>query len=124
MVAPAAAPTPTLLQPRVAVVLGVPDGWHPLLFACRLLSICPALWFSLLIALRFLVQLPAELAAPGDVGARAFENRLRLTETSLAMVWVGGSGPDSASAIPADSLAALVRRLVVLVLLLYGLPHV
>ena len=97
---------PTLLQPRVAVVLGVPDGWHPLLFVCRLLSICPAIWFSLPIALRFLVQLHGDLMAPaalmartadgaacscGQTGAVAFENRLRLTETSLAMVWVSSS---------------------------------
>jgi hypothetical protein len=43
------------LQPRIAVVLGVPTFWHPFLFACRLLSIAPALWWGVRPALRFVI---------------------------------------------------------------------
>lgn len=104
--------TATLLQPRVAVVLGVPLWWHPVLFTCRLLSICPAIWWSLPIALRLLFQIHALLVArevavvtggggaqyrmgptgvPEATGPLSFESRLRLTETFLAMIWCGAS---------------------------------
>lgn len=45
----------SFLQPRVAVVLGVPARWHPFLFIARLLSIVPTLWWGLRCALRFLI---------------------------------------------------------------------
>ncbi len=105
---------PTLLQPRVAVVLGLPSLWHLPLFACRSLSVCPAIWWSLGIFIRLLTQLHALAIAQGGVlGSEAaeashgghgggaggglfihertglsLESRLKLTETALAMIWV------------------------------------
>ncbi|EFX03134.1 hypothetical protein CMQ_3063 [Grosmannia clavigera kw1407] len=100
---------PTLLQPRVAVVLGVPGRWHLPLFACRLLSVVPAIWWSLGILIRLLIQLHALLLAHGNFGSGgggdgeppkpggqgvggshglSLESRLKLTETALAMIWV------------------------------------
>ncbi|ODA78615.1 hypothetical protein RJ55_05997 [Drechmeria coniospora] len=52
---------PSILQPRVAVVLDVPPPWHPWLFALRLCSILPALWWGLPCALQLLLRL-----LPGD----------------------------------------------------------
>ncbi|KAB5547171.1 N-glycosylation protein-domain-containing protein [Coniochaeta sp. 2T2.1] len=46
----------SLLQPRVAVALGLSAKWHPLLFVCRLMSILPALWWGIPVALRLLAQ--------------------------------------------------------------------
>ncbi|KAJ3466886.1 hypothetical protein MRS44_004450 [Fusarium solani] len=48
---------PSLLQPRVAVVLNVPPPWHPWLFTLRLVSILPALWWGLPSALQLLLRL-------------------------------------------------------------------
>ena len=106
----------SLLQPRVAVALGLSAKWHPLLFICRLLSILPALWWGVPVALRLLVQLIALLGNTAaacsyddrtqgipwlrDYGRIAaadlrdvpqtidFETRLRLTEMALGIVWV------------------------------------
>ncbi|CAK7270175.1 hypothetical protein SEPCBS119000_003953 [Sporothrix epigloea] len=70
---------PSLLQPRVAALLGLPRLWHLPLFACRLLSMCPAIWWSLGIFIRLLTQLHAlavarsgfgGLPTPGGVGSR------------------------------------------------------
>lgn len=44
-----------MLQPRVAVVLNVPKPWHPWLFALRLASVLPALWWGLPSLLRLLI---------------------------------------------------------------------
>ncbi|OAA53482.1 N-glycosylation protein EOS1 [Niveomyces insectorum RCEF 264] len=101
---------PTLLQPRVAVVLGLPSLWHLPLFACRSLSVCPAIWWSLGIAIRLLMQLHALALARGGFGevdssggngssglsihdrsGLSLESRLKLTETALAMIWCGAS---------------------------------
>ncbi|UKZ84792.1 uncharacterized protein TrAFT101_000682 [Trichoderma asperellum] len=49
-------PMPSMLQPRVAVVLNVPKPWHPWLFALRLASILPALWWGLPSLLRLLIH--------------------------------------------------------------------
>ncbi|KAL6893397.1 N-glycosylation domain-containing protein [Trichoderma evansii] len=49
-------PMPSMLQPRVAVVLNVPKPWHPWLFALRLCSILPALWWGLPSLLRLLIH--------------------------------------------------------------------
>jgi hypothetical protein len=93
----------SVLQPRVAVVLGVPKRWHPFLFIARLFSIFPALWWGIRCALRFLITelildnasaTPAgATAAPhhGDAVAARAERSLRLTETVLAMVWCWAS---------------------------------
>ncbi|KAL7947760.1 N-glycosylation domain-containing protein [Trichoderma barbatum] len=49
-------PVPSMLQPRVAVVLNVPQPWHPWLFTLRLCSILPALWWGLPSLLRLLLH--------------------------------------------------------------------
>ncbi|KAK0609347.1 N-glycosylation protein-domain-containing protein [Bombardia bombarda] len=111
----------SLLQPRVAVVLGVPKTWYPLLFVCRLLSTMPAIWWGLPSALRLLVMLYLILFGHGRSSCSSssssssgssssssssslgpspaivtydlssFESRLRLTETLLASIWCGSS---------------------------------
>ena len=95
----------SLLQPRLAVALGVPRRWHPFLIVTRMLSIAPALWWGIRCALRFLFTefvlssagggssrhdshtAGAPLSAEETRLSRA-ESSLRLTETLLAMVWV------------------------------------
>ncbi|KAK4145409.1 uncharacterized protein C8A04DRAFT_10708 [Dichotomopilus funicola] len=47
----------TLLQPRVAVALGVSKKWYPVLFLCRLVSVAPGLLFGLPNALRLLAMI-------------------------------------------------------------------
>lgn len=91
---------PTLLQPRVAAVLGVSKVWQKALFACRLLSIAPAVWWGLPNAVRVLALLRLLLdgsaavgGGEGETNANAaekllFDRRLRLAETSLATIWV------------------------------------
>jgi hypothetical protein len=97
----------TLLQPRVAVALGVSKKWYPLLFLCRLASIAPGALFGLPNVLRLLTTLHlmyldrvldgGTLSKLGRGGGgssptsgydAAFEARLRLTETLLATIWV------------------------------------
>ena len=88
---------PSLLQPRVAVVLNVPTPWHPWLFALRLLSILPALWWGLPSAVQLLLRvLPGPeivVVVPSTAGgsvAMSVEQdaRYALTETGLATIWV------------------------------------
>ncbi|KAK2067420.1 hypothetical protein P8C59_001163 [Phyllachora maydis] len=110
----------TLLQPRVAVVLGVPPRWHQPLFICRLFSTAPAMWWGLPNAIRFLVQLRLLVGLGTGAGASGvvedslaadeeglhwvraiargsavtpnlLEARLRLSETALAILWCGAS---------------------------------
>ncbi|KAI0130094.1 N-glycosylation protein-domain-containing protein [Xylariales sp. AK1849] len=97
----------SLLQPRIAVVLGVPKFWHPYLFACRLLSIAPALWWGLRCALRFLITdvlsssgygygsvcrvAPEQQETTSSQLSGIRETRLRLTETALSIIWCGAS---------------------------------
>lgn len=84
----------SLLQPRLAVALGVPRRWHPFLIVARLLSIVPALWWGMRCALRFLftefilVDGPKTTPSGDDSTLFRAESSLRLTETLLAMVWV------------------------------------
>jgi hypothetical protein len=100
----------TLLQPRVAVALGVSKKWYPVLFLCRLASIAPGVLFGLPNALRLLATLHlmyldrvldggalSKLGRRAGAGAgssltsgydSAFEARLRLTEALLATIWV------------------------------------
>ncbi len=113
---------PTLLQPRVAVVLGVPDRWHPPLFACRLPSVVPAVWWSLPIAIRLVLQLHA-LVVARDGDRLSFESRLRLTETGLAMIWVCCRA-QSRLASSADEPWCAVWSLGLFVLLLHRLSYV
>lgn len=81
---------PSFLQPRIAAVLGVSRHWHPVLFSLRLLSIVPAICLGFPLAIRFLLMLhefaTAEGSRPQDSEA---EDRLLLTETMLAVIWVG-----------------------------------
>ncbi|RYP82514.1 hypothetical protein DL769_001620 [Monosporascus sp. CRB-8-3] len=88
----------SLLQPRLAVALGVPRRWHPPLIVARLLSIGPALWWGMRCALRFLfaefILSNGPKSPPSGEDGRLFraESSLRLTETVLAMVWCWASG--------------------------------
>jgi hypothetical protein len=92
---------PSLLQPRVAVVLNVPTPWHPWLFALRLFSILPALWWGLPSAVQLLLRiLPGPeivVVVPSTTGgsvAMSVEQdaRYALTETGLATIWCFASG--------------------------------
>ncbi|KAB5559967.1 N-glycosylation protein-domain-containing protein [Coniochaeta sp. 2T2.1] len=103
----------SLLQPRVAVALGLSAKWHPLLFVCRLMSILPALWWGIPVALRLLAQVvvlvgnsravcassgipwlkgykPADLDMAG-LGGLDFETRLTMTEMALGIIWCSSS---------------------------------
>lgn len=82
---------PTFLQPRVAAVLGVSEGWHPVLFACRLLSIVPSILYGVPITFQFLAKLHSIIMAEdgAEQGKWSFENRFLLTESFLAIGWVG-----------------------------------
>ncbi|KAK4242044.1 N-glycosylation protein-domain-containing protein [Achaetomium macrosporum] len=101
----------TLLQPRVAVALGLSKKWYPLLFLCRLASIAPGVLFGLPNALRLLATLHLMYldrvldggalnklgrgggsSSPTSGYDPAFEARLRLTETLLATIWCCASG--------------------------------
>lgn len=77
----------SLLQPRVAVALGVPKRWHHTLSACRLLSIVPPILWGLRYALRFLLADLLRLSEQ-DHGHNVSLSSLRLTETALAVIWV------------------------------------
>ncbi|TWU74657.1 hypothetical protein ED733_003454 [Metarhizium rileyi] len=94
---------PSLLQPRVAVVLNVPPPWHPWLFALRLCSILPALWWGLPCALQLLLRLlpgpdrilvvranRACTTGPCDAGDDAVP--FALTEGALATIWCFACG--------------------------------
>ncbi|KAF5602602.1 uncharacterized protein FSUBG_7653 [Fusarium subglutinans] len=92
---------PSLLQPRVAVVLNVPKPWHPWLFALRLFSILPALWWGLPSALQLLLRvLPGPeivVVVPSTTGGSVAmsveaDARYALTETGLATIWCFASG--------------------------------
>ncbi|KAI9163508.1 hypothetical protein HJFPF1_05125 [Paramyrothecium foliicola] len=90
---------PSILQPRVAVVLNVPSRWHPWLFALRLCSILPAVWWGLPSALQLLLRLlprqpdlvlAVAACAPGlacELDQDAAAARYALTETALATIW-------------------------------------
>jgi hypothetical protein len=105
----------TLLQPRVAVALGVSKKWYPVLFLCRLASIAPGVLFGLPNALRLLAmlhlmyldrvldggtlsKLGRGAGGPGGSASSTsgydpeFEARLRLTEALLATIWCCASG--------------------------------
>ncbi|KAH9897085.1 N-glycosylation protein-domain-containing protein [Xylariomycetidae sp. FL2044] len=81
----------SLLQPRVAVALGVPRHWHHTLYACRLFSTVPAVFWGLRFALRFLVTEFLLWTNHGSSRPRTSDqmrdSSLRLVETALAMIW-------------------------------------
>jgi hypothetical protein len=91
---------PSILQPRVAVVLNVPTKWHPWLFALRLCSILPAVWWGLPSALQLLLRLlprqpdlvlAVAACGPGrdcELDREAAAARYALTETALGTIWV------------------------------------
>ncbi|KAI1452603.1 N-glycosylation protein-domain-containing protein [Annulohypoxylon moriforme] len=76
----------SLLQPRVAVALGVPKRWHYTLSACRLLSIVPPIFWGIRFTLRFLLA-DLLLSDHRDHGRDTTAFTLRLTETALAIIW-------------------------------------
>ncbi|CAJ2503915.1 Uu.00g113090.m01.CDS01 [Anthostomella pinea] len=80
----------SLLQPRVAVALGVPKRWHHTLSACRLLSMFPSFWWGIRLVARFLL---AEMLRVSNrqSSLNDSETTRRLTETALAAVWCGAS---------------------------------
>lgn len=78
------------LHPRVAVLLGVKPKWHIPLLICRALSTAPAGWWGLRCALTFLGEL---LRSDGNGIERqkhawSVEQRFRVTEVFLAILWV------------------------------------
>ncbi|KAI1311269.1 N-glycosylation protein-domain-containing protein [Xylaria venustula] len=81
-------PAPTvavsLLQPRVAVLLGLPKRWYRTLSICRLLCLVPCFWWGVRIALRFLV---AQVLRRLNHVEPEEDAALRLTETLLAGLW-------------------------------------
>ncbi|ROT41707.1 hypothetical protein SODALDRAFT_271453 [Sodiomyces alkalinus F11] len=46
----------SFLEPRIAVVLEIPKSWRPWLFFCRLLSICPAIYWGIQPALELFIR--------------------------------------------------------------------
>lgn len=95
---------PSLLQPRVAVVLNVPPPWHPWLFALRLCSILPALWWGLPCALQLLLRLlpgpdrilvvrPNRTCTTGSCDSGDDAVPFALTEGALATIWVRDPAP-------------------------------
>ncbi|KAI0423035.1 N-glycosylation protein-domain-containing protein [Xylaria grammica] len=74
----------SLLQPRVAVLLGLPKRWYRTLSICRLLCLVPCFWWGVRIALRFLV---AQVLRSWNRDKVEEEASLRLTETLLAGLW-------------------------------------
>ncbi|KAH8844429.1 hypothetical protein MCOR27_010254 [Pyricularia oryzae] len=86
---------PSLMHPRIAVLLGVPAPWHSPLFACRLLSIAPAVWFAIPPVLRLLLRLQDALyvglqhRSRGEGEMRRYSGQV---EVLLAIIWCGASG--------------------------------
>ncbi|KAG5924188.1 hypothetical protein E4U61_001327 [Claviceps capensis] len=91
---------PSMLQPRVAVVLNVNPQWHPYLFAFRLLSILPALWWGLPSALQLVLSIlyghERVMFVREGVGGGTSDDGLHssddtvpfaLTEGALATIW-------------------------------------
>lgn len=79
----------SLLQPRVAVALGIPKSWYLTLSACRLLSIVPPIFWGIRFTLRFLLADLLRLSEHRDHGRDTTTTfTLRLTETALAIIWV------------------------------------
>lgn len=78
------------LHPRVAVLLGVKPKWHIPLLICRALSTAPAGWWGLRCALTFLGELLRSDGSGigGQKHAWSVEQRFRVTEVFLAILWV------------------------------------
>ncbi|KAJ6781298.1 hypothetical protein PWT90_07984 [Aphanocladium album] len=86
---------PSMLQPRVAVVLNVPAIWHPWLFALRLLSCLPAAWWGLPSALHLLLRFlpgPEHNAFSSLYRNDGWSEPYALTETALATIWCFACG--------------------------------
>ncbi|KAI1176346.1 N-glycosylation protein-domain-containing protein [Nemania sp. FL0916] len=89
----------SLLQPRVAVLLGLPKRWYRTLSICRLLCLIPCFWWGVRIALRFLVALALQrlnrtgvnIGIKTSIGNGSGDElappSLWLTETLLAGLW-------------------------------------
>ncbi|XWW94237.1 hypothetical protein V2A60_002180 [Cordyceps javanica] len=86
---------PSMLQPRVAVVLNVPPKWHPWLFALRLLSCLPAAWWGLPSALHLLLRVlpgPEHDTLASLYRGDGWSEPYALTETALATIWCFACG--------------------------------
>lgn len=79
--------TVSLLEPRLAVLLGLPKRWYRTLSICRLLCLVPCFWWGVRLALRFLVALVLQRSR-SNAGEPAEEVASWLTETLLAGLWV------------------------------------
>ncbi|KAH6607322.1 n-glycosylation eos1, partial [Trichoderma cornu-damae] len=98
-----APPMPSMMQPRVAVVLNVPPPWHPWLFALRLCSVLPALWWGLPSLLRLLLHFlpgpPDQFLLVRPVGSCGGNGVVTLqTSSSPAASCPGGHGEVAATA--------------------------
>ncbi|KAI1354045.1 N-glycosylation protein-domain-containing protein [Xylaria sp. FL0043] len=74
----------SLLQPRVAILLGLPKRWYRTLFLCRLLCLVPCAWWGTRLSLRFLV---ARVLRRRNRVEPYDDASLRLIETGLALLW-------------------------------------
>ncbi|KAH8884301.1 hypothetical protein GQ53DRAFT_662159 [Thozetella sp. PMI_491] len=90
----------SLFQPRVAVLLGVPKNWHPVLFTSRALACAPAVWWGAPSALVLVLRMALQLGLlKGDVSGqvippgleRFLDARLGFVESALAIIWCGSS---------------------------------
>ncbi|CAG9987706.1 unnamed protein product [Clonostachys byssicola] len=88
----ATANSASLLQPRVAVALNVPQPWHPWLFTLRLASILPAVFWGTPVALRLLL-LALELVL-GPPNIRTSEGSGGGIAHHLASYGGGGDGAE------------------------------
>jgi len=76
------------LHPRVAVLLGVNVRWHIPLLICRALSTAPAAWWGLRCAFTFLGELLRSDGMVTQGETWSVEQRFRVTEVFLAILWV------------------------------------
>lgn len=79
--------TVSLLEPRLAVLLGLPKRWYRTLSICRLLCLVPCFWWGVRLALRFLVALVLQRSR-SNADEPDEEVAPWLTETLLAGLWV------------------------------------
>ncbi|KAI1160197.1 N-glycosylation protein-domain-containing protein [Nemania serpens] len=78
--------TVSLLEPRLAVLLGLPKRWYRTLSICRLLCLVPCFWWGVRLALRFLVALVLQRSR-SNADEPDEEVAPWLTETLLAGLW-------------------------------------
>ncbi|KAM7208958.1 N-glycosylation domain containing protein [Naviculisporaceae sp. PSN 640] len=108
----------SLLQPRLAVFLGVPRRWHPFLFICRLWSIGPAIYWGFpsivrLLALIYLkyiaVWFGTGTVAGGGIGAGSKDNRQFASSMATAASSALHGAPTTAATYDWSSLDVKLR---------------